>query len=239
MAGLTVIEALDSIKHALGRVQSSELSGLSIINEAGGLFFNMHPWRFAERYTTAMAFVSGQVYVDLPVDFSEPLSDPVSTSGFGFKMTDLSEIVENRYQGASGRPYLGAFSYPAFTVAAEPGRLNLQVFPTPAANESAALAMFYRAKWTDGNADTDYLDVLPEYRALYKQILREYVIGLEEGDTSARIAAVALGPIAMDAKKHDGRQQPRYGFPRGGAIEMARNRRGGFTGVWPPARSIS
>jgi hypothetical protein len=240
MGGLTVIEAIDTIKHALhGRLPSSELSAVALINEAGGLFCNMHPWRFLERYTSSLQFVAGQVYVDLSSDMSEPLSDPVSTTGFGFSMTDLSEIVESRFQGATGRPYLGAYSYPSFTSSAEPGRLRLEVYPTPAANESNALAMYYRARWLDASGDTDYLDVRPEYRALYKQILREYVAGLEHGDVDARLAAVYMGPIAADAKKHDGRQQPRYGRPRGGAINMAKRAVARFTGVWPPARSIS
>lgn len=240
MAGLTVRECVLEVTHSLNsRMPSDELSVLSIINEAGAHFCNMHPWRFLIRYSTAMNYVAGQSYVDLPGDLSEPLSDPVPLNGFGFKMTDLSEVVEARYGGATGRPIIGAYGYPSFAGTAEPGGLNLQVYPTPQANETGVLALYYRAKWLDASSDSDFVDVRPEYRMLYKQILRAYAQGLEEEGANEKIAAIEMGPIALAAKKHDGRQQPYAGRMRGGAIELARLRRGDFTGVYPLARSIT
>lgn len=243
--GLLVQNCLDEIKHTLRRDTSSQIAPLSIINEAGHQFCNMHPWKWLERFSSSLDYVASQTYVSLPADCGEVLAlYATSTNVSQFEMVSFQELLRLRSVGTTvvtGTTY-GALAYPAFTTAAEPAAVRLEVFPTPSASDAGALSIFYRAIWVDASPETDYLDVLPWMIPLYKQVLRAYARGVEEEDVasmSERLAAIQLGPVFKAACERDGRVQPSYGTMTGGAIAMARKRT--WWGGWgaPLARSVS
>lgn len=229
-------EAIDTIRHALhGRDPSSPLSPMGIVNDAGAHLVNMHPWRWLERYTDTLAFVAGQNYVTLPTDFEDVISDAETPRVYGITMTDLATVARERAAGTSGRPWCGALTYLPFTSAATPAAQVLAVAPTPAANESNAVAMFYRAGWVAAQDDTDWLDIRPFMVPLYKAVLAAYTLSREEGESESTQGAWALvARLFDDARAKDGRSQPRTGMSSGGAMQMARYRNqynSGFNGA--------
>jgi hypothetical protein len=231
-------EAIREIEHALKRPLSAPLSPLSIVNEAGAALVNMHPWRWLERYASDLDYVAGQTYVSLPADCEDLISEPVTTGGTCLQLIGLAEIGQKRLFTGGGRPAFCALSYPSFDGTSAPGRPNLQVWPTPTANEADVLAVFYRAGWVQATADDTWLDVRPFMVPLYKALVRACALGVERRDIEERVAAVRLSSIFHDARAKDGRAQPSYGPIRGGAIETARLRGGGYPGVNPPVGSI-
>lgn len=243
--GLTVQNCLAEVKHTLRRATSAEIAPLSIVNEAGHQLCNMHPWKWLERFSSSLDYVSAQTYVTLPTDCGEVLSlYATSTNVSQFELVSFQELLRLRSIGTTvvtGTTY-GALAYPSFTTAAEPAAMRLEVFPTPSANATGALSIFYRAVWVDASPQTDYIDVLPWMAPLYKQVLRAYARGVEEedvGSMSARLAEIMAGPVFKAACERDGRVQSTYGLMTGGAISQARRR--SWYGGWsaPVASTIS
>lgn len=215
---LTLSDCAGLIQHGLGRVLSPQLDAARVTNLAGIWFTSAHPWAFLERPATGLDFVAGQSYCDLPTDFGELRSVEVNEIVSRFIMSTSSEVnyMRSGNVDASGLVVWGAINY------SSTGTPRLDVYPTPGANVTDALNLYYRAKWTRLVVDTDTANI-PDYaEPAFIDTLIAYALGLEERDTgslSRRLADVREGAI-REAILMDQRGQDDYGQIINGAASM-------------------
>ena len=164
----------------------------------------------------------------LPADFRDLIAVNTS-SGFlkGLSLVTPGELLERRSSSFTTTTgyYFGAIVHPQTTgLGSSTGAPTprLEIWPTPGANETAAMTFFYRAGWTELTNDTDILR-LPGYcELLYLEILRAMARGFEEedqGSISERLVQVIGGPLIVIARERDSMVQPSYGALRNGAVQ--------------------
>ena len=164
----------------------------------------------------------------LPADFRD-LIGVNSSSGLlkGISLVTHTELLERRassYTTTSGN-YYAAIVHPQTTgLASSTGAPTprLEIWPTPGANETAAMTFIYRAGWVECVNDTDLIRV-PSYLELpFLEIVRALARGWEEedqGSISVRLSQVMSGPLMIVAKERDDMTQPDYGRLRNGAAD--------------------
>lgn len=91
---LQVQEALQHIRHTLGGELSSDLSPVTILNEAGNWLVNAHPWRWLERPSAALA-ARGTITLTTGSwdDSAKTLTKTGAFSGYSFAEGDQIEIT--------------------------------------------------------------------------------------------------------------------------------------------------
>lgn len=218
---LTLSECRLLIQHALkGRDPDSRLDAVRITNRAGTWFVGCYPWGWLERPVASLNFAAGQAFVSLPTDFGEIRSVGVNNLVGAFYMTTADEINRLRTASvdASGINFWGAVTYTAGSVSGPPIPI-LEVYPTPAATQLAALSLYYRAGWVNISADTDRVIIPPWMEFSFIDALQAVALGYEEpenGSMGARLQAVRAGSI-QEAIALDSRAQPVMGRIKNGA----------------------
>ena len=211
----------DCARHLQGTLggEPDQSSSAEIANMAGTWFTTFHGWKFLERQSVVVAFVSGQEYADLPANL-QTVIDVQTTDSLtsGFEWTSLSELLQLRTKNfPSPQYYLGALSHHDDGDSQQHPRLEL--WPTPASDGADALTMFYRAGWAQLANDADQVFIPGFVEPAYIETLRAYARGWEEDDTATldmRLATVAAGPVMQAAMRQDKLIQPDYGVLQNG-----------------------
>lgn len=201
-------------------------SATAMINMAGHLLTSAHPWTWRRRAEASIDFVADQSYATLPADYGEVIAiDRANLDGFAF--VGFDELLSLRYaRSAITSGYVGAVVtvLPADNTVA-PDAPRLELYPTPAANSTGALRMFYRAGWTEVTETTHALKIPGWMDLLFYETLRAVVLGIEEHDNAGvdqRAAAVFSGPVFATAAKRDTATSPEAGFLRNGVGQSTR-----------------
>ena len=106
----------------------------------------------------------------------------------------------------------------------------LEIWPSPSANETAAITIYYRAGWPFDlftlNPAPDSVGLrIPRYlEALFIQIVRAFAQGYEDTDVSVldqRLTALLDGALFHTAVQRDGGVQPHYGIIQNGATQRS------------------
>lgn len=175
--------------------------------------------------------------IALPADFRDLITIETSSGLLkGITLTTFTELLERRASSVtttSGN-YYAAIVHPQTTaLGASTGAPTprLEIWPSPGANEVAAMTLIYRAGWTTLSSDTALLRIPPYLELPYLEILRALARGFEEedqGSVSQRLAGVMTGPLMAVAKERDDMVQPHYGRIRNGAAESVLTGGGAF-----------
>lgn len=149
--------------------------------------------------------------VALPSDLRDitHIASSSETSIFQLTLTSLEYILERR--GSSTEVSTPALFYGAVVYNGTPPVPILEIWPSPAANATGALRIFYRSRWTAITADSQQIPIPDFTNDLYVWIARAYAGGYERGDQMSiheRLAQLALSPIFEYAKRSDGMIQP-------------------------------
>jgi hypothetical protein len=107
--------------------------------------------------------------------------------------------------------------------------VRLEIWPTPDADETGIITLFYRSGWAEVNEDSDYVNVPRWIEPLYIEILRAVAEGYERpgmvGHITELVGRVLAGPTMKGCIRQDSQIQYTVGALRGGAVE-------GFEDEW-------
>jgi hypothetical protein len=193
---------------APGQTRNARLA--EIVNQAGQYLYS-RPWRFRERTSKYMSLVGGQNYVALPDDVEEILSIiSLQSLGYLIEMVTPDHMEQLRQLGLTmtGPGVTHAVftrTPPADGASLPPVRLD--VYPTPTANITDAIAIRYRAMWVTiaDNAADSWQIPIPKYcDALFIAYCRAFAQAYEDEGLSARLADVDGGPLLATASTKDG-----------------------------------
>lgn len=228
---LTLTRLRNNVTWALtGGSVSSELDQDDIINEVGQAFYGAERWNFRMRPPVTLGVIAGESYIDLPIDFGEPVSVQMSnTLNYGVTLTSIHEIQNLRSTTVTvtSNYYWAAMVQPrqrSRTEAPPPPRLEL--WPTPGSTDADILTIVYRARWTPLYNTDDVADVPDFAHGAFLMFLRRYVGGLSErlldpkGGLEVMIDNLKKSTVWRDAVNADGLWQNNYGPIMNGAIEM-------------------
>lgn len=225
---ITVQHCDHHLFHTLGGPLHASLPVVEVINDAGEWLVACQPWKWLQRGSTTMNFVADQAYLDLPTDLQTIMAVELTSSLISMMhLTSFDELLRLRTSSISPTlGYWGAVTYPSQTSpAAPPGGPRLELYPTPAENETGAVTIFYRAGWTSVKAGSDHARInIPDFmEPLFKQVLRAFGRGYEMEDEASmdrRLAEIQVGPLYRAAVRRDGNIQLNYGEMQGGAVQM-------------------
>jgi len=159
--------------------------------------------------------------IALPADLRDIISIRTSTTSNLIRvcLTSLDEV--NRLRGANAITSSPSLFYAAMVYTGSPLRPILEVWPSPGANATGALRIFYRSRWTRVYGDSDTIDIPEFVEELFIFLARAVVEGYERGDVKTihqRLAEVQAGPIYRAAVVADGQAQPFRRIRNGGAM---------------------
>jgi hypothetical protein len=215
---LTLSTCAALVRHALrGRDLPPDLSPVTLVNLAGRWFVTAHPWTWLERPATGLDFVAGQTYCDLPTDFGELRSVEVDNLVSRFNMTSSAVLNEMRTANvdASGLVFWGSLVYGAGSATSAP-TVRLDIYPTPNANETDALSLYYRAGWSELTNDSSAAQVPAFCEPAFVETIRAFARGYEYNTLPDEMAALRMGAI-REAVDQDMRQQSDFGPIMNGA----------------------
>lgn len=221
---ITLTQAQSFVSKVAGG--SPELTTVAaMVNMAGHHLAAMHPWGWLIRPPAGISLVASQEWAALPSDFGEVVA--VRSSDLtGFQFVGYEELIELRFQQAAiASGWVAAVVYSPAGGSTPPDAPRLEVYPTPAANQSNALRIVYRAGWTEVTTGTDALRIPGWMDLLFYEVLRAVVLGIEEhdaGGVDSRLAQIQGGSVFMAAAKRDGRVNEEAGFLRGGVGQPTR-----------------
>lgn len=241
---VTLADLKNEVKHALdGGQPSGCLTLMTLINDAGRMFYDIHPWKFKQRAKATLATQANNQKVVLPTDFASHVEIKRNTAGI--TLVSLGEIAlqdAGEARTSSSGFYLGTIIYPNANPAATnaPPVPYLLIAPTPSADNNDAFDLYYRAQWVDlveqasevdgdgvviATVDTDVAHVPSFAEATFKEFAALYARGKEHDRFLESIEVFSKSEAFRLAKRADGRQQSEYGRVTGGAIQMQEGRR--------------
>ncbi len=182
--------------------------------------------------------------IALPSDLRDIISiasTSVSAVG-GVALTTLQQILDFRNTSAAVTAGSGLY-WGAVVYNGTPPRPLLEIYPSPSANATGALRIFYRSRWATLSADNSSIEIPDFVQDLFVALARSYAGGYVRNNVAsihARLAEVKAGPIFEAAVRSDGMVQPYFSTIRGGGAEIWRRGYGGnvcglSTAVEPPA----
>lgn len=157
-------------------------------------------------------------YAALPADF-RTLIDITSknTLLYGVRQTSLAEIIHDR---SSNVTVTSSWNYRvAVNYVGSPPVPQLEIYPTPGADQNGAWTVIYNADWTRLTADSVNIDIPEWLDSLYLRLTRAFALGYEREDVASmeqRLAAIEAGPEYRNAARRDGMVQPTFGRLEGG-----------------------
>lgn len=161
----------------------------------------------------------------LPSDFARVLSLEPSDSVVGqFRWCGPVELLKMRTDSISvtAADYWGCLSSASPFTGGKPVR-RLELWPAPLTNNDTLFTMFYRAKWTEVDADSDFISIPDYLETLYFNISRAIAQGYEEADVASvdqRLTEITGGPVFRAARMEDGYSQRSYGGLTGGHMSV-------------------
>jgi hypothetical protein len=172
--------------------------------------------------------------ISLPTDLREIISiQSASTSNIIWvSLTSADKIAQ--FRGANALTQSPALFYAAVVYQGSPPVPILEIWPSSGSNNTGALRIFYRSRWTNLYSDTAAVEVPEFMESLYVWLARAYAAGYERNDVASihqRVAEIMASPLFDSAKRSDGQVQPFTGRPRYGGATMWRQRTSGFSDI--------
>lgn len=208
------------MKHGIdGADPSPELNALELANQAGEWFYDCYGWRWKLRPPAILASVASQEWLALPTDFGEMVGVPrgTTTAPVLLRMVTMEQV--SRYRAVNrtpaAPPWYGALIYTAVDQDEQTiSRPRIEIWP-PALETSANIGeLIYSAAWVPLTSD-DSIATFPNYcNALYIQIARAFLSGLEDeeqGSIDDRLARIMDGALYKAAVLRDSGEQNDYG----------------------------
>lgn len=229
---LTAKQAIAHIEHTLYDA-SSDIPAIQVVNTAGKLFYEMRNWNFRSKGPATLNFTASQSYIELPADFGTltyiESTDALTSRVF---LGTLAEVQEYRLASlGSPRDFWVAVS---FVTPSGGSRIapRLEIYPTPSANQTAAITYLYRSRWVDVTDDDADLSGVPDgaAEALYLRLVRQVARSYEDEDVQDyRDTLEVRGSLEYQtAVKEDINRQGSYGTLRNGIGHMGRRRIGSY-----------
>jgi hypothetical protein len=228
----TLAEYRSELQHALGgAAPASQLAQDTIINDAGRHLVSMHPWKWLERTPGTLNFAQDTAYVSMPSDFkSLDTIVPDDEIDATFTLTSFYEIARMRqFEITLTAAYYGALVWPGQASATALQTVpRLELYPTPSANATGALHIWYTRGWTVIDDATDAPNIPWFMESLLVQLVRAFAQGYEESDVGSlnqRLADVTgtrdnPSPIFAAALSEDGMIQPDLDTIEGGWTDI-------------------
>lgn len=233
---LTVTQCADWIRLTLGGTPSGTAGVLDLVNLAGMHLVGMTRWRFLEGADVLLSTVASQEYIDLPSNFSSPLSicGVSINADIAWRSREvLARMRQDYVVTDNGGQYFVAVEHAAAT-GSTPPTARLSIYPAPPNTEADVFRLTYRAGWAKLTSDADYVPIPIWAEALFLRILGAFARGFhreEQGSVDARLAEIQAGPIFSAAVKEDKTKQIDHG-PMRGAIHQSGWRDGNFPRYW-------
>lgn len=164
--------------------------------------------------------------IALPSDLRDIISiQTTSTSSVGgVTLVPLDQILQFRRSSASITASTGLY-YGTVVYTGEPPAPILEIYPSPSANQTGAMRIFYRSRWATLSNDTNAIEIPDFVQALFIQIARAFAGGYVRNDQagmSARLADVQAGPLFAATVRSDGAVQPFHGRLLNGGAQVWR-----------------
>ena len=207
---------------------SSDEAEKRVVNLAGRWFTTHHPWNWRIQPESILGSVSGETYIDLPVDFGEMIaSQVVSGLNYGIQFTTPQVIADRRATTVTitQNYYLATIVHPGRPNSQDaPSPPRIEVWPAFASTVANFFRLWYRSKWTELDGTTDAANV-PDYcefalaltcKAFATGLYEEFV---RERDVMSELSKLVKSEIFKTCKETDGAQQADYGYVTGGAIQ--------------------
>ena len=219
--------------------------GSMVTVEHNPLIMNTGPIANADLTNNDIACTIHCNRIQLPYDFAELIAID-SSSGLlnGVELTSYEDLLQKKsstFDVGAGSTYWAAVGHSRDRVGTNVTTTNsnpfgmpeevtpsLEIWPTPPANETAGLTIYYRAGWpsklyTLANTQ-DALGIrIPRYlEAFFIQIVRAFAQGYEDQDVSMldqRLTSLLQGSLFQTAINRDGGVQPHYGAIHNGAAQ--------------------
>lgn len=156
--------------------------------------YGMCRWTSALRVSTDVAYVDGQSWAALPVDYDE--LEYVREGTLGFTIVQPHELERLRAAGTAQR--VGALVHNGTSY-------RLELVRTPDTSDADALTIAYRRKWVDLTLDTQAAPVPDWLESLLRLVVSKYARGIESGQLSEELALVEQSPIYAAALRRDAR----------------------------------
>ena len=181
----TLLDLVTAVTHALSGPPNANNPAAQIVNRAMNWLVSRHDWSW-RRKIVALDFVANQNYITLPEDFATILSVKSAPSSFREVVpTSIDDLLERR-QFAYGSSYELYYAIAAAeqTDSDELPATRLELFPTPGANLTGALALAYHRKLPLLVADDDVPDMPGVYHDLLLVLCRAMAVSTEEDQAS-------------------------------------------------------
>jgi hypothetical protein len=165
--------------------------------------------------------------IELPTDCRDIISIQSSSTSNILQVCLTTLDMINSYRGASATTQSPALYYAAIVYSGSPPVPLLEIWPSPGSNQTGALRIFYRSRWTHLYSDSATIDIPEFMESLFVWIARSFARGYEredEGSIHTRMAEIMASPHFMVAKKSDGAIQPYFGKTRHGGATIWRRR---------------
>ncbi|RTL08087.1 MAG: hypothetical protein EKK62_09595 [Acidimicrobiia bacterium] len=217
---ITYAEARQFISHTLHDAPAEELPIVRLVNEAGRLMCQSHPWGWLKRNTRNLSLVENQSKLRLPDDVVEIISARANRNVItGFSLTSPDGLNALIASGIDGSEFYGTMIFDPN----QPDARFLRIWPTPTASYADAISIFYRATWRDVNGEVpDDRLVMPVWaEALYWRYLRAVALSAEEDHAHSleqELAMIQTGPVHAGAVQMDTHGQSVLGPVFNGAV---------------------
>jgi hypothetical protein len=158
--------------------------------------------------------------IALPTDLRDIIwidSTSISSVG-GVTLVSFQDILEKRKSSASITASTGLY-YGAVVFQGTPLVPILEIWPSPNANTTGAMRVFYRSRWAEVTTDSAQIAIPEWVEDLFLFIARAYAAGYERskvGSIHQRLAEISSSPIFAAAVRSDGMVQPYNGVLKNG-----------------------
>ncbi len=200
---------------APGQTRDDRLA--EVVNQAGQYLFT-NSGRFRERTTKYMNLVKDQNYITLPVDCEEILTVMSQPSlGYMIEMITPEHMEALRLIGLTisgpGITHAVMTRTPPANGAALPDPI-LDIYPTPTADATDAIAVRYRAKWIEipSNNNGSWVIPIPPYvEFLFIAYVRAFAQAYEDEGLEQKLAIIDQSGLYNRALTKDGLLQRDFG----------------------------
>jgi hypothetical protein len=198
-----------------------------MLNDAGRTMFTLEEWKFNQRPPYDLDFTANDAFIALPTDFGKVNHIEVPSSvDSRVELVTVDTILYYRANDALTDPYnyYVAIAYPTQT--AQTGSLGvprLEVWPTPSANETAAMKLNYEAGWVAMSAMTHVPNIPRNAETLYLQIVLAVARSLHNPSISLSrlLEEIVAGPIYKQLSRSYGNVQRSLGSMDGGIVDYS------------------
>lgn len=219
----TYADYKNQVLNALGNPAEADLdiTPATIVNDALEHIAAMHRWNWLSTGEKRLDITASQDYVELPADFGSLIAID-HASGFARQMVPTSwETLLQMRKGEIDdwdRSYWYTINLGNVEAGNEDAGLSLptlNLYPTPSASETDAIAIVYRRYLRRLHSDTD----VPQWPAYMDRLLSNLARAFAKTDYDEEPESAytaELRTLIADVMAHDGLARGSFGVPRGG-----------------------